>query len=94
MEQVSRAPSNCLIFSFPLPRPRDAASAAVLGVGDMGLLLPFGALDPRCGEHRSDLLTCVLVFAVHSLRPSDIKFVAAIGNVETVSLSRRWRWEV
>lgn len=60
----------------------------------MGLLLPFGALGPHHGEYRSDLLTCVLVFAVHSLSPSDIKLVAAIGNVETVSLSRRLRWEV
>ena len=59
----------------------------------MGLHLLFGVPGPHCGKYRPDLLTWVLVFAVHSLRPSDIKFVAAIGDVQTVSISRRWRWE-
>lgn len=59
---------------------------------------PESASPIWCGcpswETRSDLLTGVLLFAVHSLRPSDIRFVAAIGHMETVSISRRWTWEV
>ena len=63
----------------------DKPSASVLRLGDVGLALPFGIF----GSCRSDLHKCFFVFAVHSVRPSDIKFVAAMGNVDTVSISRR-----
>lgn len=86
-----RASSDFLVFRFPLPWPTLGHPWGILGVRTLGLLLPFGILGPHCVKCRSDLLTWVLVFAVHSLRPSDIKFVAAIGNV---SIARRWRWEV
>lgn len=70
-----------------------SALTAVLRLEDRGLPLPFSILGPPFGECRPDPLPWVLVIAVHSLRPSDIKFVAAIGNVETVSILRGWRWE-
>lgn len=69
------------------------SSAFHLRLAGVALPLPFGIFGSYLGEGRSDLLKWVLVFAVHSVRPSDIKFVAAMGNVETVSISRRRRWE-
>lgn len=45
----------------------------------------LGRSLPPCG--RSDLASWLLISTVHSLSPSDIKLVAAIGNPETVSLS-------
>lgn len=77
--------------SWSSDSPSHGQPWGILGVRALGLLLPFGILDLHCAKCRSDLLTWVLVFAVHSLRPSDIKFVAAIGNV---SIARRWKWEV
>lgn len=67
------------------------SSAFYLRLGDMGLSLPVGIFGSYLREGGSDLLQWALVFAVHLVRPSDIKFVAAISNVETVSISRRQR---
>lgn len=74
---VPMGPSDRLVFSFPLPWLFTA----------MACPCHLASLAHLVGNADLDLLKGVLVFAVHSVRPSDIKFVAALGYVEPVSIS-------